>query len=85
MEWKDLKSLLGPIGRRLGSDHTSWSTIAALLHSTAGVVVDKKAMRIRNGVLFLDTHPAVKSEILLRKQELLARFRECGVGAADIK
>lgn len=85
MAWKDLQSLLGSARRRLGAAHTSWSTIAALLRATAGVAVDKKEMRIKDGVLFLNTHPAVKSEVLLRKQDILRMFRECGVGVTDIK
>jgi hypothetical protein len=53
--------------------------ISKIIESVIGVVVDKKNITIKNGILYTQGSPALRQEIFLKKERLLSLVKTEGV------
>lgn len=79
MEWQDLRSLLERTRKILGTEIESRKDIAATVSGVLKVDIDERTVRIRGRKVVFDVHPAIKNEILLRKEELLTQLHRRGL------
>ncbi|MBP6856741.1 MAG: hypothetical protein KBC42_03340 [Candidatus Pacebacteria bacterium] len=50
--------------------------IISSIETHTGIVLEKKQLTIKNSVCDINTHPAVKNEIFLKKKEIMNSLRE---------
>ena len=84
MEWKDLKSLLSKTQSALQAEMLLRETVAGTVSEVLGVSVSQRDLKIKNKVVTLNSHPALKNEVLFRKTEILNLLNERGVGGQVI-
>lgn len=85
MDWKDIKTLLLKHHTKFLSYSFSRKTIAQTLSDTLGVPVAESAVAVKGTSVFVSVHPAIKNELLLKKQEILLLLRKQSINVSDIK
>lgn len=64
-------NILLDISKKLRSKELYKEDISHILSLEIGTTISKDDIQIKNGVLFVNTSPTIKSTILLKKQKLL--------------
>ena len=80
MEWKDVRSLLSKTQNILQGTLFLRNTIAHTLSEVLGVAVPGHEIKIKNKVVTLRSHPALKNEVVLKKTQILTLLQARGVG-----
>jgi len=86
MEWKEISSLLSKTLFRVSKRIRSRSLVAGALSKVFNIPIPDSSVRIKDGVVYLDAHPAVKSQLLIKKRHIMELLREqVGIDINDIK
>ncbi len=86
MEWKDIQSLLSKISGKLQSYTLLQQAVSRAITQSLSITLPEDSVRVRGRTAFVDAHPAVKNEILLKKKEILASIqKEFGERVTDVR
>ena len=87
MQWKDVKTLLAKTSGFLQAEILLRKTVADVVSEALGVSVAERDLKIKDRIVTLRSHPALKNEVLFKKVEILNLLKARGVGAqvADIR
>ncbi len=72
----EIKDLLSRFENLLNKGQGNKKILVDLLESVVKIKINTENIRIQNGVLYLDTKPIYKNEILIKKSQLLQTFKE---------
>ncbi|MBX4198055.1 hypothetical protein KW782_01840 [Candidatus Parcubacteria bacterium] len=70
-----LEGLLAKFQTLLNSSRDTKKTILDNLHKHLGIEFQEKDIDIRDGILYLYSHPSIKNEVFMRKGEILADLK----------
>ena len=76
MEWKTIQSFLLKATRFVNQDGDLRGSAARAIKDAVGVDVEAGALVLSGTTIYLKVHPVIKSEIFLKKDKILSRFKE---------
>ena len=87
MDWKDIRSLLSNPTRLLVARVQLKTKVIDIISGVINTPIPADVVTIKNGTVFLDCHPVVKSEIVLKKARIMELLRIEGLGGqiSDIR
>jgi hypothetical protein len=87
MEPRHIKLFLEKAHSLLGTNDVVKEKTVEVIKEKIGIELTSEKIRVKNKIITIEAHPAVKNEVLLRKKELLNALSELGLGkqVIDIK
>lgn len=72
----ELKDLLLNFRNILLTEDFRKDLIIKVIHSVAGIQLKREDIKIKNGVLYLNTKPIYKNEIFIKQKEVLSVLKQ---------
>ena len=71
MDWKDMRPLLARLEKLFAVATVSRETVARVASEIVGVPIPLSAITVKKTSVSFAVHPAIKTELLLKKERLL--------------
>jgi hypothetical protein len=73
------KNILHTLSKKLDLENTKTDTVATIVQDCLKTPITSSQVKIQKGTLFLSVSPTIKMAVSLKKQALLACFKEKGI------
>ncbi len=71
-----ISSLLQKFSSITPPDESVRKEVVGILESQYHILLDMKDVRVQKGVVYLETSPLIKTEIMMRKKDILAKLAQ---------
>ncbi len=81
----NIGSYLESIRKKINEKFAYKDIVVEIIITTTGVTITRDAIKHKNNIIFIDAHPLIKSEIILRKEKILTLLHEKKLPYVDIR
>jgi len=82
---KSISDLLSKFSRLIKDSADKLETIRQTVQENTGIDLPVSAIKKQNSTLFISAHPAIKSEIALRKEKIISDLKSQKIIISDIR
>lgn len=79
------QTLLSQIEKQLETNNARKALFVAVLRDVVGVTIDPDSISVKDTVLYLRVSPTVRMAISLKKQKIIAAFKEKEIVISDVR
>lgn len=76
MDYNHISSFLGKVKQLLFKNEEYYEIISQVINRHIFLVVDPKLIKIRGGIIYIQSSPLVKNEIMIHKRGILSDISE---------
>ena len=76
MDYKHIENFLGKFKKLVSDKKKIKETLIKIVSEAISCKVDKQAIRIKNGYIYIQESPILHSEVLVHKQQILEKIKE---------
>ncbi len=77
-------TILSQVATRLGAEERQTADMALIVTEATGVEVKESELLLKKGVLCIKVSPTIKMAVMIKKEAILASFKEKGIAVHTI-